>query len=268
VRVLIVDDEALAREQLRRLLGRYDDVEIVGEAADGRSALALISCHAPEVIFLDVTMPGGDGFAVAASLPKPGPAMVFVTASEQHAVQAFDSDAADYLLKPISRERLERSLQRLRGSGKMPANLDAPLPRLLITDRGQTRVVPSADVIWLESADNYVQVHTSAQSLLMRATLGALLSTLGREFVQIHRSSAVAVSRVIAVWPRGKGDATVVLDGNIELPCSRQHRAALIERLSPGSLADPLPDIARTASIERRGKSRSLICPACRLSPP
>jgi two-component system LytT family response regulator len=159
---------------------------------------------------------------------------VFVTAFDHYALQAFDARAADYLLKPVAPERLERTLQRLRDSARNnnPVHtLPTPPTRLLIPDRGRTEVVAVAEIAWLRSADNYVDVHAGGRTLLMRRTLAALLADLGPSFVRIHRGAAVALSAVHSVRPRGKGDAVVVLRDGTELACSRQHRSALVERL-------------------------------------
>ena len=234
MRALIVDDEAPARAKLRRMLGAHPGVEIVGEAGDGIEALALVARLAPDVVFIDVQMPEVDGFDVASSLPDDGPAVVFVTAFDHYALQAFDARAADYLLKPVAPDRLERTLQRLRGAARnSPAHtLPTPPTRLLIPDRGRTEVVAISEIAWLRSADNYVDVHASGRTLLMRRTLAALLADLGPGFIRIHRGAAVALSAVLSVRPRGKGDAVVVLRDGTELACSRQRRNALVERLS------------------------------------
>lgn len=233
MRALIVDDEAPARHKLRRMLGGFADVEVVGEAADGAAALALAAELQPDVIFLDVQMPEVDGFDVAASLPDAGPALVFVTAFDRHALQAFDTDAADFLLKPVEPERLGRAVERLRASSRAAARPGVAVPpaQLLIVDRGATHVVRVADIEWLQSADNYVDVHLPGRSLLMRRTLEALLADLGPAFLRVHRSAAVALARVRTVQPRGKSDATVVMQSGTEVACSRQHRAALMQQL-------------------------------------
>lgn len=229
MRVLIVDDEPPARARLRRLLEAVADIEVVGIAQDGEDALGQVAACAPDAIFLDVQMPGASGLDVAASLPDPAPAVVFVTAFDQYAVQAFDAAAVDYLLKPVEPERLARALQRLRERVGEPAR---PAPaKLLIPDRGRTHVVPVGEILWLEAADNYVVVHTTDRAPLMRRTLAGLLDDLGDGFVRTHRSAAVALAHVTAVDPLEKGDATIVLRGGVAVPCSRQHRPAVVERL-------------------------------------
>ncbi len=231
MRVLIVDDEAPARAKLRRMLGAFDDVEIVGEAADGGQALQLAEQLEPDALFLDVQMPEIGGLDVAASLPDAGPALVFVSAYDRYALNAFDAAAVDYLLKPVDPERLARAIARLRERRPLARTRAGGVTQLLIADRGRTHVVRCADIGWLQAADNYVTVHANGRSLLMRRTLAGLLDDLGPSFVRVHRSAAVSIAHVAAVQPRTKGDATVTLLGGIELPCSRQYRADLMRRL-------------------------------------
>ena len=214
------------------MLRAFPDVEVIGEASDGASALMLTAQLRPDVIFLDVQMPDVDGFDVAASLPDVAPALVFVTAFDQYAVRAFDAQAADYLLKPVEPERLARTIQRLRGTVRSAARPSVGMPaHLMVADRGKTHVVRCADIEWLEAADNYVNIHLPGRSLLIRRTLAALLNDLAPAFVRTHRGAAVALAAVLAVRPRAKGDATVVLRSGVEVPCSRQHREMLVQRL-------------------------------------
>lgn len=234
MRALIVDDEAPARGKLRRMLAAFADVEVVGEAGGGAQALELAAQLQPDVLFLDVQMPEVDGFAVAASLPDDGPALVFVTAFDRYALQAFDAQAADYLLKPVEPARLERAIQRLRASPRLAGTRPeavAPPAQLLVVDRGATHVLRCADIEWLQAADNYVNVHLRGRTLLMRRTLESLLKDLGPAFVRTHRGAAVALAAVREVRPRGNGEAVVLLHGGVEVPCSRQQRAALLQRL-------------------------------------
>jgi len=232
MRVLIVDDEAPARAKLRRMLGAFDDVKVVGEAADGETALRAVETLAPDALLLDVQMPEVSGLDVAASLPDGGPAVVFVTAFDRYALQAFDAQAVDYLLKPVEPERLARAMQRLRQRAAPRAQPAAPT-QLLIADRGRTHVVRCAEIDWLRAADNYVTVHAAGRELLMRRTLAGLLADLGDGFVRVHRSAAVALAQVASVESNDKGDATVVLRSGAQVACSRAFRAGLLRRLAP-----------------------------------
>lgn len=232
MRVLIVDDEAPARAKLRRMLAAFDDVEVAGEAADGAQALQLVADLAPDALFVDVQMPQVSGLDLAASLPDGGPALVFVTAFDRYAVQAFDTSATDYLLKPVEPQRLARAVQRLRERTTASARPSAlAAAHLLIPDRGRTHVVRCADIEWLEAADNYVGVHANGRALLMRRTLAGLLDDLGEPFVRTQRGAAVALAHVAVVQSRAKGDATVVLNSGAAVPCSRLYRAELLRRL-------------------------------------
>ena len=254
MRVLIIDDEKPARDRLRRLLSGIADVTVVGEAPNAQAALSHIEELQPDAIFLDVQMPGQSGFDLAASLPEPAPMIVFVTAYDRYALQAFDTAAIDYLLKPIELERLQRALQRLRDRSQMGAARTKLAPaQLLIPDRGRTRVVNVADIAWLEAADNYVMIHvapvaahanpfdSAAQATqatpapLLRRTLSALLQDLGDGFVRTHRGAAVAIAQVQELRSRGKGDSEITLRGGALVPCSRQYRASLLARLTPRS---------------------------------
>lgn len=231
MRVLIVDDEAPARARLRRLLQAHDGVDIAGEARDGEEALRLSAELAPDALFLDVQMPGASGLDVAASLPDRAPAIVFVTAFDRYALQAFDAAAVDYLLKPVEPERLARALGRLR-ERRPAAAQPRPAPQnLLIPDRGRTHVVAVAEIEWLEAADNYVVVHAGARAPLMRRTLSGLLADLGEGFARTHRSAAVALAHVVSLKPLDKGDASIVVRGGATVPCSRQYRVAVLARL-------------------------------------
>jgi two-component system LytT family response regulator len=231
MRVLIVDDEAPARAKLRRMLAAFDDIEVVAEASDGAQALQLVEQHAPDAVFLDIQMPELSGLDVAASLPDGAAALIFVTAFDRFALQAFDANAIDYLLKPVEPERLARCVQRLRArTPRERVHAGAPA-QLLIPDRGRIHIVRCADIEWLQAADNYVSVFANGRALLMRRTLAGLLADLGDAFVRTHRSAAVALAQVAAVQSRDKGDATIVLRSGAQVPCSRQFRAGVMRRL-------------------------------------
>lgn len=226
MRVLIVDDERPARDKLRRLLSAEPDIDAIAEARDGVDALVRVKAFAPDVLFLDIQMPEMDGFDVAAGLPAPAPLLVFVTAYDEHAVRAFDANAIDYLLKPYDQERLQRALQRVR------ARLAAPAPtphlrQLLVTQRGITRLVKAEDIQWIETADNYVVLHTAQGAPMLRQTLASLLDSLGPAFQRSHRRAAVRLDWVDGVRADAKGDGEVLLRGGARVPLSRQYGAAL-----------------------------------------
>jgi two-component system LytT family response regulator len=233
MRLLIVDDEAPARSRLRRLLATIDGTEVVGEAADGEQALALVERLQPDALLLDVQMPELDGLAVAASLPDDGPAVIFVTAFDAFALQAFDARAVDYLLKPVAPERLERALQRVRQ--RAAPRVPLPISQLLVPARQGLQVLRVADIEWIAAADNYVTLHALGREYLLRRTLAGLLDDLGDGFVRVHRSAAVALAQVAEVRPNDKGDALLRLRSGAEVACSRAHRGALMQRLAPGA---------------------------------
>ena len=191
LRVLLVDDEAPARIRLKRLLLAHPEVQVLGEARDGAMALQLVEQHRPDALFLDVQMPDVDGLAVAASLPEPAPAVVFVSAFDHYALRAFDAAAIDYLLKPADAAHVARAVQRLhaRASRRSPA-MRPPPKQLLIAERGRTQVVMVAEIQWIAAADNYVVLHLADRAPLLRRTLAGLLADLGEDFVRTQRSAA------------------------------------------------------------------------------
>ncbi|MGI4844491.1 MAG: LytR/AlgR family response regulator transcription factor [Janthinobacterium lividum] len=236
MRILIVDDERPARERLRRMLALEAGIEAIDEAADGIEALRQVAQLRPDALLLDVEMPELSGIDLAASLPAPAPLVVFVTAYDEYALRAFDANAIDYLLKPFDQARLRRALERLRARHAAQALAAAAAPglpprQLLVSERGATRVVQVADIEWLETADNYVVLHTAGDAPLLRQTLSGLLAQLGSGFVRCHRRAAVRPGAVARVNPLDKGDCELVLRSGALVPCSRQYRAALIEAL-------------------------------------
>ena len=236
MRILIVDDERPARERLRRMLALEAGIEAIAEASDGIDALRQLAQFRPDALLLDVEMPELSGIDLAASLPVPAPLVVFVTAYDEYALRAFDANAIDYLLKPFDQARLRRSLERLRARHAAQALAAAAVPglpprQLLVSERGATRVVQVADIEWLETADNYVVLHTADGAPLLRQTLSGLLAQLGSGFVRCHRRAAVRPGAVQRVNPLDKGDCELVLRSGALVPCSRQYRAALMEAL-------------------------------------
>ena len=235
--LLIVDDERPARERLRRMLALEAGIGSVREARDGIEALQMVERERPDALLLDIEMPELSGIDLAASLPAPAPLVVFVTAHEDYALRAFDSEAVDYLLKPFDQLRLRRALERLRLRLAAPMQDAAALfdsPRqLLVSERGATRVVQVADIEWLETADNYVALHLPGGAPLLRQTLGALLDQLGPAFARCHRRAAVRLAAIVRIDPLEKGDCELVLKSGARVPCSRQYRPALLALLDP-----------------------------------
>jgi len=225
LRLLIVDDEPPARARLRRLLDAQPAVQVVGEADGGLQALALAEALRPDALLLDVQMPELGGLDVAASLPDGGPAVVFVTAYDDYALPAFDAAAVDYLLKPVDPARLSRALERLRQ--RRPAAPQPAARRLVVSERGRLQVIDCSSLLWLQAADNYVELHTVQRMHLLRRTLDSLLADLGAGFVRIHRSRAVAVGAIRAVEAAGRGNATVSLGDGTTLACGRAWREGL-----------------------------------------
>jgi two-component system LytT family response regulator len=239
MRLLIVDDERPARERLHRMLAQETGIAAIEEAVDGIDALAKIEAFRPDALFLDIQMPELSGLELAASLPQPAPLVVFVTAFDEYALRAFDANAIDYLLKPFDTPRLQRALARLRERMQAGATT-APIPaiggehqvsNLLVPERGGTRVVPVADIQWIETADNYVVLHTAQGQPLLRQTLTHLLAQLGDRFVRCHRRAAVQVALIDRMVPLDKGDCELLLRSGLRVPCSRQYRQDVLDRL-------------------------------------
>ncbi|WP_338763987.1 LytTR family DNA-binding domain-containing protein [Massilia sp. METH4] len=237
MRILIVDDERPARDRLHRLLAAHEGIAAVDEARDGIEALAKVAAFQPDALLLDIQMPGIGGLEVAASLPDPAPHVVFVTAHDEFALRAFDANAIDYLLKPCDPARLARALARLRE--RLASRVPVPAPaagllpnRLLVTERGVTRIVRVADIRWLETADNYVALHDGTGAPLLRQTLAGLMATLGPAFARCHRRAAVHLPWVARVVANDKGDGHIELADGTTAPLSRQYRSTVLAALA------------------------------------
>jgi two-component system LytT family response regulator len=235
MRALIVDDEAPARAKLRRLLAAEPGIEILGEATNGREAIAAIKRSRPDVVFLDVQMPGLDGFAVADAIESDGgPYIVFVTANDQHALRAFEVGAVDYLLKPFTPERFARVLERAKDRLFSPPTDDAaPAParqflrRILVVDNGRAVFVPVDRIDRVESERNYVTLHAGRDAHRLRATISALEERLDpAQFLRINRSTLVRLDAVREMHEWSHGDFRVVMHDGTELIWSRRYRAA------------------------------------------
>jgi two-component system, LytTR family, response regulator len=239
ITTLIVDDERLAREGIRIALKPEADVKIVGEAADGPSALKAIVKLAPDLAFLDIRMPGLSGFEVLDRVTQSGarlPIIVFVTAFDQYAVRAFETHALDYLLKPVEPKRVLAAVQRARaelareGLGDTPVKTDY-LERVAVRERDRFVLIKMHEVDWIESAANYLQLHARSRSYMLRMTIGELEERLDTQrFVRIHRSTIVNIDRLVEVRPSHHGDFNVILNDGTILRMSRGFRDNLLPR--------------------------------------
>jgi two-component system LytT family response regulator len=247
-RVLIADDEPLARERLRMLLGGEAWLQVVAECQNGTEAIEAIERLQPDLVFLDVQMPGATGFEVIEAVnPEHMPLVVFVTAFDKYALRAFDVHALDYLLKPFDRERFEQSLSRARQHLERPTNGDLerrllalvqdlrPAPRLerfVIKSGGRVFFVRADEIDWIEAAGNYVKLHVGTDAHLFRETMSTLESRLDADtFFRIHRSHIVNIERVKELQPWFNGEYVVFLRSGTRLTLSRGYREKLQERI-------------------------------------
>jgi two-component system LytT family response regulator len=232
--VVIVDDEPHARELLHGYALRRDELLILGEAEDGPSGVATIRGRPPDIVFLDVQMPGLDGFEVVAQIGdlQPAPRIVFVTAYDKHAIRAFEVNAIDYLLKPVTQARFDSAVDRCLAAAAPPPALTPLLedvarlspPRLLIRDRGRIVLLPVASVDRLESEGDYVRVHTAGKSHLVEKTLAEMEVLLAPHgFVRIHRGAMVNLDRVKELHAEGSGRYRLILNDGGELMVSRSY---------------------------------------------
>ena len=243
---LIVDDEAPARKRIRDLLAGEPDISVVGECADGKEAVEAIRGHRPDIVFLDVQMPGHDGFEVLREVGLDAvPAVVFVTAHDEHALEAFDARALDYLLKPFSRGRFRESLGRARRQlergpdDELREQLEGLVGkgaigvtrrRVPLRSAGRITFLDVDEIDWVEACGNYVKLHAGDVEHMMRSTLAGMVQRLGPRFVRIHHSHAVNVDRIEELQPWSRGEYRVVLRGGTKLRASRSYAAA-VERL-------------------------------------
>ncbi len=241
VRALLVDDEQLARERLRQLLAAFDDVEVVGEAEDGEQAIEKILELNPDLVFLDIQMPGCSGMEVAASLPSPRPKIVFCTAFEEYAVDAFELHAVDYLLKPINRVRLAKAVQRARdlsvtseeGSLEKVSQAAGAYPARFLAKHGSRySVVPADEVMLFASEAGLTQLRTAEHHYWMQPSLTELETRLDpSRFFRVSRSAIVNLYAVREVKPAPEGHGEAKLSNGVRLEVSRRRLKTLMDRL-------------------------------------
>ena len=239
IRTVLVDDEDLARERIQSLLEQQPDIEIVGLCADGTSAIETIDREHPELVFLDVQMPGMDGFEVVENIdPEHMPAIVFVTAYDGHALRAFEINALDFLLKPFDQARFEKALERARAQLQRDRNslIDARLvslleglheerkypERLIVKSGGRVFFVRTEDIDWVEASGNYVKIHAKGEAHLIRESMKNMEAKLdAKTFVRIHRSAIVNIDRIKELEPWFHGEYVVIMRDGTRLTASR-----------------------------------------------
>jgi two-component system LytT family response regulator len=252
IRTMVVDDEPVARERIVGLLRQEQDIELIGECADGQQAVQAIEQQHPDLVFLDVQMPACDGFNVIRQIGADRmPAVVFVTAYDDYALRAFEVHALDYLLKPFGSDRFRQTLQyarehlERRRAGDLGRRLMAlvqdvrPQPerpdRLVIKSGGRVFFLRTADIDWVEAAGNYVRLHLGETSHLFRETMNGIEGRLDpRRFVRIHRSRIVNTDKIKEMQPWFSGEYVVVLQNGTRLTLSRGYREKLQDRLGSG----------------------------------
>jgi two-component system LytT family response regulator len=248
LKVLLADDEPLAREGLRLLLAAARDVEIVGECADGDAAVSAITAQQPDLVFLDINMPGRNGLDVVRAIgPEHMPLVVFLTAYDEHAIEAFTLHALDYLLKPVSEARFHASLQRAReempkrgGSARQLSQLLQQLTakasvqdeRIMIRTTGHVYFLKPGEITWVEADGDYVSIHTPGKKHLVRETMKHMEEKLSAQgFQRIHRGSLVNLDAIRELLTSDGGDYDVVLQEGTRLKLSRAYRDELMQRL-------------------------------------
>jgi two-component system, LytTR family, response regulator len=250
INALIVDDEPLAREGIKQLLKDEADINVIGECGDGFSAIEIVKRHYPDLIFLDIEMPEMDGFEILRELPiDHNPAIIFVTAFNQYAVEAFKVNALDYLLKPIDPERFRaavgkaRSNLRLRTTAEINEKFydlikilkakEKPSKRLLIKTSKRIFFVEMNEIDWIEVAGDYVLVHTRGEKYIVRETMNDMEQNLDPAcFVRIHRSTIVNIDRIKELQPHYRGDYVVILHSGLKLTLGRTYREKVLSFLN------------------------------------
>ncbi len=242
IRVVIADDEVLARQKLHQLLRIEQDMDIVGECATAAETIELVRVAQPDLLFLDIRMPDMDGFDVLSALTAGQqdalPQIIFTTAYDQYAVRAFEYNAVDYLLKPFTQDRLRASIQRVRAriadadqtpNGRAEdTSVGAYKTRIVFKSRGRILFLPVEDIRWIGAEENYVRISTGSESHLLRETMARLETTLDPEvFLRVHRSSIVNLHYVKEVKSDVDGESVVVLTGGEKIAMSRGYRTRI-----------------------------------------
>jgi len=244
---LIVDDEPLARERVKRFLAGEPDVEVIGECSDGIQTVEAIETLKPDLIFLDIQIPEADGFAVIEKIGvEKLPPVIFITSYDQYALRAFDVHAVDYLLKPYNQERFQLALERARAQlqngqtdvldERLRSLLESLKPeqkyleRLMIKSSGRVIFLRTEEIEWIEAEGNYLRIHAGREAYMLRETMNNLAARLDpNKFARIHRSTLVNIERIKELQPMFGGDYVVILHNGTQLTLSRSYRDKLLE---------------------------------------
>jgi two-component system LytT family response regulator len=231
ISVVIVDDEPLARRGIAARLARNPIFEVAAEAGTAAAGVREVKKHRPDVVFLDIEMPGADGFSLLDKFPPAErPLVIFVTAHDDRAVKAFESEAYDYILKPIDDARFARTLERI--EARLAERGTAAPNRVIVRDRGKTVAIEPTTIDWVASDGDYVRIHAGVTSYLHHATLTSIAADLPAEkFVRVHRTAIVNVDRIRDLEPLTNGDFSIRLTTGARLRLSRTYREALSRRL-------------------------------------
>jgi two-component system LytT family response regulator len=246
-RILIVDDESLSRTRLRRMISLDPECELLGECSNGSEAVAAHGQLHPDIVFLDVQMPGMDGFEVLRAIAGSHPLVILTSAHGEHALRAFEADVFDYLLKPFGRRRFCESLQRAKsritcdrarvpGAAQQPAHSRQFADRIAVRNNGSVTFVKLEEIDWFEAADNYVVLHRGRETHLVRATMAELEVKLDPGlFLRVHRSAIVNLDRIKELRRWFRGEYLIVLRDGTELTLTKNHRENLESRLLLGA---------------------------------
>ncbi len=250
---MIVDDEPIARDRVRRMLREEKDIEIIGECGNGAETVAFINEHEPDLVFLDIQMPEMNGFEVLQAIDSDKiPAVIFVTAFDQYAIHAFDVHALDYLLKPFTQKRFQQTMWHIRGQFEnskfvkiderlvsLLSDLKANkkyLERLVVKSVGRVFFLRTDEIDWIEAAGNYAKLHVGKEGHMIRETMNGLEAKLNPDkFLRIHRSTLVNIDRIKELHPMFSGDYSVMLKNGTELTLSRNYRDRLLELFQKSS---------------------------------
>ncbi len=237
-KAILIDDEPLARQLVKAFLKPYELIEVVAECGDGFEGFKAIQQHNPDLIFLDVQMPRVSGFEMLELLDQP-PSVIFTTAFDEYALKAFEAQAVDYLLKPITKERFDKAVK------KWLADTEKAVPegvgeilrqkvyegyqhRLVVKDNGMIRIIPAEEIFFVEASDDYVKIHTKAGNFLKKSTLGQIETSLDPgQFVRVHRSYLVAVNQLLRLEPYEKDSHIAVLACGMKVNVSKSGMARL-----------------------------------------